>query len=299
MKFRRALPKWTEWSLPILPDKEREHMTKQTHTLAAEAVYIRGIRANLHQFIQQAIQVFFIGLVIGMERNVLPVLSQDFGVPKGSFLFLMSFVVSFGFVKGILNFIAGRLSERIGRKKVLLLGWVAAIPIPFMILYAPSWGWIVAANIFLGINQGFAWSMTVTSKVDITRADQRGFATGVNEFAGYAAVGIGGLVTGYLAVIYGPREALFGFGLSVIVTGMLTAFFFIKETLPWAKVESKEHSSGSYVVTVNWLALYRYGMDFGNMGFLPLSGVYHSTVAICVTGRQWTRRVERFKREDT
>jgi len=229
-----------------LPDKERKHMTRQTHTLAAEAVYIRGIRANLHQFVLQAIQVFFVGLVIGMERNVLPVLSQDFGVPKGSFLFLMSFVVSFGFVKGILNFVAGRLSERIGRKKVLLLGWIAALPIPFMILYAPSWGWIVAANVFLGINQGFAWSMTVTSKVDITRADQRGFATGVNEFAGYAAVGIGGLVTGYLAVIYGPREALFGFGLAVILTGMLIAFFFIQETLPWAKVESKEHANGSY-----------------------------------------------------
>ena len=221
-------------------------MTRQTDALKAEAVYIRGIRANLHQFVQQAIQVFFVGLVIGMERNVLPVLSQDFGVPKGSFLFLMSFVVSFGFVKGILNFVAGRLSERIGRKKVLLLGWIAALPIPFMILHAPGWGWIVVANVFLGINQGFAWSMTVTSKVDITHADQRGFATGVNEFAGYAAVGIGGLATGYLAAIYGPREALFGFGLAVILIGMLTAFFFIRETLPWAKVESREHANGNY-----------------------------------------------------
>ncbi len=214
--------------------------------LAAETVYIRGIRANLHQFIQQAIQVFFVGLMIGMERNVLPVLSGDFGVAKGSFLFLMSFVVSFGFVKGILNFVAGRLSERIGRKKVLLLGWLAALPIPFMILYAANWGWIVAANVFLGINQGFAWSMTVTSKVDITRAEQRGFATGVNEFAGYAAVGIGGLVTGYLAQIYGPREALFGFTLAVTGLASAIAFLFIKETLPWAKSESREHANGTY-----------------------------------------------------
>lgn len=222
-------------------------MDKLTKSMvAAETIYIRGIRANLHQFVQQAIQVFFLGLVIGMERNVLPVLSQDFGVPKGSFLFLMSFVVSFGFVKGILNFVAGRLSERIGRKKVLLLGWLGAIPIPFMILYAPSWGWIVAANVFLGINQGFAWSMTVTSKVDITRAEQRGFATGVNEFAGYAAVGIGGLVTGYLTVVYGPREALFGFTLAVILIATLIALFFVRETLPWAKAESKEHAKGTY-----------------------------------------------------
>ena len=222
-------------------------MDRQTlEAIAAERRYIRGIRANLHQFIQQAIQVFFVGLVIGMERNVLPVLSQDFGVPKGSFLFLMSFVVSFGFVKGILNFVAGRMSERIGRKKVLLLGWLGAVPIPFMILYAQSWGWIVAANVFLGINQGFAWSMTVTSKVDITRAEQRGFATGVNEFAGYAAVGIGGLVTGYLSVIYGPREALASFTLTVILIAALIAMIFVRETLPWAKAESHEHASGSY-----------------------------------------------------
>ncbi len=214
---------------------------------AGKMIYARGIRVNLNQFIQQAIQVFFVGLMIGMERNVLPVLSQDFGVPKGSFLFLMSFVVSFGFVKGMLNFIAGRLSERIGRKKVLLLGWLAAVPIPFMILYAPTWGWIVAANVFLGINQGFAWSMTVTSKVDITRAEQRGFATGVNEFAGYAAVGLGGLATGYLAIIYGPRVALFGFTLAVIALATAMAALFVRETLPWAKAESAEHAGGTYI----------------------------------------------------
>lgn len=208
--------------------------------------YVRGIRANLAQFILQAVQVFFVGLMIGMERNVLPVLSRDFGVQKNSFMYLMAFVVSFGFVKGILNFAAGRLSERIGRKNVLLMGWVAAIPIPFMILYAPNWDWIVAANIFLGINQGFAWSMTVTSKVDITRAEQRGFATGVNEFAGYAAVGLGGLATGYLTDIYGPRIALFGFTLAVIVVAATIAVVFIRETLPWAQAESAEHDAGTY-----------------------------------------------------
>jgi MFS family permease len=108
-------------------------LSAETSSSAAEAAYVRGIRANLHQFIQQAVQVFFVGLVIGMERNVLPVLGEDFGVPKGSFLFLMSFIVSFGLVKGILNLAAGRLSEHIGRKKVLLLGWLGALPIPFLI----------------------------------------------------------------------------------------------------------------------------------------------------------------------
>ncbi len=213
----------------------------------AEMAYVQGIRANLHQFIQQMIQVFFVGLVIGMERNVLPVVaSQDFGVPKTSFLYLMSFVISFGFVKGMLNFVAGRLSERIGRKPVLLMGWLAALPIPFLIYYAPTWGWVVVANMFLGINQGFAWSMTVTSKVDITRAEQRGFATGVNEFAGYAAVAVAGVVTGYLSHLYGPRPALLGFALVVIALGFAIALKFVHETLPWAKAESHRHTQGTH-----------------------------------------------------
>ena len=161
--------------------------------------YVHGIRANLGQFSQQLLQVFFVGLTIGLQRNVMPALAeQEFGVPAGSFALLTAFIVSFGFVKGSLNFVAGRLSDRIGRRRILLWGWVAALPIPFIILYAPSWNWIVAANVLLGVNQGFAWSMTVTSKLDITHANERGMATGFNEFAGYSGVAIAAIVTGYL-----------------------------------------------------------------------------------------------------
>ena len=224
-------------------------------TTPSATAYPRGIRENLHQFIQQAIQVFLVGLVIGMERNVLPVLSSQFGVASGSFLYLMGFVVSFGLVKGMLNFVAGRLSERIGRKKVLLLGWLAAFPIPFMILYADNWNWIIAANVFLGINQGFAWSMTVTSKADITHPWQRGFATGVNEFAGYAAAGIGGLVTAWLSLRYGAREALAGFTLVTASTGLLLALAFIRETLPWAKTESHARAAAQTSQTADWAEL--------------------------------------------
>ncbi|MCH8113796.1 MAG: MFS transporter, partial [Proteobacteria bacterium] len=163
-----------------------ETRTPRTGAPSADAehrAFPLGIRENLGQFGQQLLQVFFVGLTIGMQRTVIPVLAeQEFGVAAGSFTLLMAFIISFGFVKGAMNFVAGRLSETVGRRKVLLWGWVAAIPIPFLILYAPSWNWIVAANVLLGINQGFAWSMTVTSKVDITRADQRGLATGFNEF---------------------------------------------------------------------------------------------------------------------
>ncbi len=209
--------------------------------------YAQGIRVNLRQFLWQAVQVFFVGLIIGMERTVLPVLAaRDFGVPRSSFLYLLSFVISFGLVKGALNFIAGRLSERIGRKTVLVLGWLAAIPIPLLIFFAQSWWWIVAANLFLGINQGFAWSMTVTSKVDITRAEQRGLATGINEFAGYAAVGLAGLATAWLAQRYGPRVALLGFAGTVIAIALLTALLFLRETLPWARAERERHASGTH-----------------------------------------------------
>lgn len=210
-------------------------------------VYVRGIRANIGQFSQQLLQVFFVGMTIGLQRNVVPAMAeQEFGVPAGSFTLLMAFIISFGFVKGAMNFVAGRLSETVGRRKVLLWGWVFALPIPFMILYAPSWGWIVTANILLGINQGFAWSMTVTSKVDITTADQRGLATGFNEFVGYSGVAIAGIATGYLATDYGPRESLFGFGLAIIILALITAFLFAKDTLPWAKAEAASHRDGSH-----------------------------------------------------
>uniref|UniRef100_UPI0013D7FF79 MFS transporter n=1 Tax=Acidithiobacillus ferrooxidans TaxID=920 RepID=UPI0013D7FF79 len=185
-------------------------------THASAMAHQRGIALNRSQFLLQTLQVFFVGLVIGMERNVLPAMSQDFGVAKGAFFFLASFVISFGLVKGALNFVAGGLSDRIGRKRVLLLGWIAGIPIPLLIFFAPNWWWIIAANVFLGINQAFTWTMTVTSQIDLADNHQRGLAVGINEAVGYIAVGLAGLGTGYLAVLYGPRWALLGFGLVVI-----------------------------------------------------------------------------------
>ena len=210
-------------------------------------MYEQGIRQNLGQFIQQLIQVLFVGLTIGMQRTVVPVLAEsEFGVPAASATLLMAFVVSFGFVKGAMNLVSGRLSETVGRRRVLTWGWCVALPIPFIFLYAPSWGWIVAANILLGINQGFAWSMTVTSKLDIVRHDQRGVATGFNEFAGYSGVALAGLATGYLASDFDPRMSLFVFGLTVIVFALVSALVFSRETLPWARAEAAAHKSGSH-----------------------------------------------------
>lgn len=210
--------------------------------------YQHGIRENLHQFSQQLIQVFLVGLTIGMMRTVVPALAEsEFGVAKGSFMMLTAFVVAFGFVKGTLNFVAGRMAERIGRKKVLLLGWLAAIPIPFMVLYAPSWGWIVAATVLLGVNQGLCWSMTQTAKMDITRADERGFTMGMNEFSGYVGVAVAGIMTGYLAVGLGPRMGLFVFGAVVIALAIVLVLLLVRETHDWARAESARHASGNSV----------------------------------------------------
>ena len=218
--------------------------TKILHHLHGPS-YQYGIRDNAQQFGHQLLQVFLVGLTLGMLRTVIPALAEtEFGVPKGSFALLMSFVVAFGFVKGALNFVAGRLSERMGRKTVLLLGWASAIPIPFMILYAPNWNWIVAATVLLGVNQGFTWSMTQTSKLDLTRADQRGLTIGLNEFAGYVGVAIAGIITGYLATALGPRMGLFVFGAVVITSALVLTAAWVKETLPWAKAEGARHAAG-------------------------------------------------------
>jgi len=227
-------------------------MTTDRYPVADEAIensasYVHGIGPNIGQFAQQLLQVFFVGLTIGMQRTVVPALAEtEFGVPPGSFTLLMAFVVSFGFVKGSMNFVSGRVSEKVGRRKVLIWGWLIALPIPFIFLYAPSWNWIVAANVLLGINQGFAWSMTVTSKLDIVRPEQRGVATGFNEFAGYGGVALAGLITGYLASYFDPRWSLFVFGLSVILLALVSALLFSKETIHWARAESAAHKAGTF-----------------------------------------------------
>ena len=205
-----------------------------------------GIRANLHQVLLQLLQVLLVGMTIGMMRNVVPALAEtEFGLPRGSFMLLVAFVVAFGFVKGAMNFIAGSLSERIGRRQVLLIGWLVALPIPVLVYFAPSWGWIVVATILLGVNQGLTWSMTQTAKLDITRADQRGLVIGMNEFSGYVGVAIAGVVTGYAASLLGPREGLLWFGAVVIGLATLLAWLAITETLPWAHAEVKGYAGAA------------------------------------------------------
>ncbi|MBI5277212.1 MAG: MFS transporter [Burkholderiales bacterium] len=201
-----------------------------------------GIGPNRRQFAHLLLQVLLVGLTIGMMRTVVPALAEtEFGVPRHSFVLLSAFVLAFGVVKGVLNFVAGRLSESIGRRKVLLAGWLVALPIPVMIWLAPDWNWIVAATVLLGFNQGFCWSMTQTAKLDITRADERGWTLGLNEFAGYVGVAAAGIATAYLAASFGPRIGLLLFGLAVIGAALVLTLNSVQETLPWAHAEIAGH----------------------------------------------------------
>ncbi len=201
-----------------------------------------GLGANWRQFTLLAVDTFGVGLVVGAERVVVPVLAkQDFGV--ATFAATLAFIVSFGFVKAALNLIAGRLADHVGRKPLLVAGWLVVLPVPFMIILAPSWAWVVAANILMGCNQGLAWSMTVTGKIDLVGPKRRGFATGINEFSGYAGVSLGGFAGGFLGGIYGLRVAPFLFILAVSFVMLLMSLLLIRETLEFTRVEIRQQAA--------------------------------------------------------
>ena len=217
-----------------------------------------GIRENRVQFAHQLIQVLLVGFALGMMRTVVPAMAEsEFGVERGSSLLLTAFVVAFGMVKAVMNFIAGRVSEKVGRKRVLLWGWAIAVPIPILIWHAPSWSWIVAATVLLGINQGLCWSMTQTAKLDITRADQRGLTVGLNEFSGYVGVAIAGIITAYLAEAMGARLGLLLFGFAVIFLALVLTAIWVEDTLPWAKAETAAHK----IAAPKYLARYPIGVS--------------------------------------
>ena len=203
-----------------------------------------GLRENWRQFSLLVLVNAFVGGMVGLERTVVPLIgSQQFGLVLKTAIF--SFIVSFGVVKACSNLVSGALADRVGRKKVLAAGWVAGVPVPFMIMLAPSWGWIVAANVLLGVNQGLAWSMTVLMKIDLVGPRGRGLAVGLNEFAGYLAVGLTALATGYLAWVYGLRPEPFYLGIAYATLGLLISVFFVGDTTEHVRLEMEQHPSES------------------------------------------------------
>jgi MFS family permease len=197
-----------------------------------------GLRANAAQFTLLVVVNAFVGAMIGMERSILPAIAeQEMHLAAKSAV--LSFIVVFGVTKAFTNFLAGRLSERLGRKQVLVAGWLVAIPVPLLLMWAPSWEWILVANAFLGVSQGLTWSTTVIMKIDLVGPKRRGFAMGLNELAGYVAVALSALATGYIAAHYGLRPEPFYLGIVFVVIGLVLSVVVVKETKGHAQTEAK------------------------------------------------------------
>jgi MFS family permease len=198
-----------------------------------------GLRQNINQFSILVLVNAFVGAMVGLEQTVVPLIGRnEFGIESNALI--VSFIASFGAVKAVLNLFAGSMSDRWGRKSMLVLGWVFGLPVPFILLFAPDWNWIIFANVLLGINQGLAWSMTVNMKIDLVGKKRRGLALGLNEFAGYVSVAIVGFVTGYLAATYGLKPYPFYLGIAFALLGLLISFFVVKDTRKFMLLEVKE-----------------------------------------------------------
>jgi MFS family permease len=200
----------------------------------------QGLRQNLSQFVILIVVNAFVGAMIGLEQTVVPLIGKDiFGIQSNAII--LSFVASFGLVKALLNLYAGALAEKWGRKKVLITGWLFGIPVPFILLFAPDWNWIIFANVLLGVNQALAWSMTVNMKIDLVGKEKRGLALGLNEFAGYLSVGMVGFATGYLASVYGLKPFPFYIGIAFAVLGTLLSWIVVRDTKQFLLLETKNH----------------------------------------------------------
>jgi MFS family permease len=196
-----------------------------------------GLRANWRQFWLLVLVNAFVGAMVGLERTVLPLLAErDFGLASKTAA--LSFIATFGVVKAITNLLAGRLGDRFGRKRVLVAGWLFGIPVPLLVMWAPSWSWVVVANVLLGVNQGLAWSTTVIMKIDLVGPARRGFAMGLNEFAGYVAVALSAYLSGEIASRFGLRPEPFYLGIAFAALGLALSQFLVRDTIAHVRHET-------------------------------------------------------------
>lgn len=202
-----------------------------------------GLRENLAQFSLLVAVNALVGAMVGLERSTLPLIgSDDFGV--GSTAAVLSFIVAFGLAKSFTNLGAGVLAARLGRRRLLVAGWLVALPVPLLIALAPSWGWVVAANVLLGINQGLAWSMTVVMKVDLVGPERRGFALGLNEAAGYGGVAVAAALSGWLAAEFVARDVLVVGGFAIAAVAVVLSAAFVRDTAMHVALEQARHHEG-------------------------------------------------------
>ena len=198
-----------------------------------------GLRANAAQFALLVALNALVGAMVGLERSVLPLVGkEEFGLRSTSAI--LAFVVAFGAAKALTNLVAGALADHAGRKRLLVAGWIVALPVPLLVGLAPSWWWIVAANVLLGVNQGLAWSMTVVMKIDLAGPARRGLALGLNESAGYLGVAVAAFVTGALTASFAPRTVVWAAAAMIVTLGLLASLIFVRDTREHVQLEAGE-----------------------------------------------------------
>ena len=226
-----------------------------------------GLRENWRQFSLLVLINCFVGGMVGLERTVVPLIGAEiFEIPSTTII--VSFIVSFGIVKALTNLVSGHFADIYGRKYLLVLGWLAGLPVPFMIAWGPSWGWVIFANILLGINQGLTWSMTVIMKIDLVGPKSRGLAMGLNECAGYFSVGITAFLTGYIAARYGLRPDPFYLGIAYAILGLVLSGSLVRDTRDHVELEASRHDSAPG--SLGFWAIFRH-TSFGDRKLFAVS----------------------------
>jgi MFS family permease len=229
-----------------------------------------GLKENWKQFTLLVIVNAFVGGMIGLERTIIPQIAEaDFGLAAKTAI--LSFIVVFGVTKAITNYYTGALANRFGRKNLLVAGWILALPVPFLLIYAPDWNWIIAANIFLGISQGLTWSSTIVMKIDLVGEKDRGFAMGLNEFAGYVALAVIAFLTGWIASHYGLRPYPFYVGIGLGIVGLFLSWIFVEDTHQHVKLESTS-SSIPFLKNVFWDTTWKHK----NLGSITQAGLVNN-----------------------
>lgn len=264
-----------------------------------------GLKENWQQFVLLVIINAFVGGMVGLERNILPQLAEkEFNLASKTAIF--SFIISFGITKAICNYFTGKLANKIGRKKLMIIGWLFALPIPYLLIFSHNWNWIILANILLGLSQGLTWSMAVIMKIDLVGSKKRGLAVGINEFAGYLSVGLVAFLTGYIANHFGIRPYPFYLGIVFSMAGLLLTIVFLKDTKTHVETESKvssipllnsifldttiKHKSLSGITQAGLVNNLNDGMTWGLLPLLLLSknfGLYEIGILTAIYPSVW------------